>query len=239
MKRSITLLLAALALCMTAGAKPKKNEVKTMALNARNKSIVEISAYIAVSNLDCLKGAIGGGLDAGLTVNEIGEICVQSYAYVGFPRSLLSEAVLTEVIRAREAKGEKLNWGEAAKSVPADLDKYEPGREKINALFGMEVKQSRPTATDYNAATDIFLKEHLFTDIFYRGVLTDKERELATATMLGALGNVNPMFAAHTNGAFHAGNSAEELRDMAALLGVLIGKSEGKNAEQIVAQVVK
>lgn len=233
--KKILCLIAALC-AFGAGAAKSKG---VTALNKKNKSIVAISAYMAVSNLDGLKSAIEGGLNAGLTVNEIGEICVQSYAYVGFPRSLLSEGVLTSVVKEREAKGEKLNWGESAKSVPADLDKYEYGRKKINALFGSDAKQSRPTGTDYNSATDIFLKEHLFTDIFYRGVLTDKERELATATMLGSLGNVNPMFTAHTNGAFRNGNTKEELLDMAKLIGSLIGKKEGKNAEQIVLQVTK
>lgn len=206
-------------------------------MTEKNQSIVKISAYTAVSDLDGLKNAISGGLDSGLTVNEIGEICVQSYAYVGFPRSLLSEGVLTAVIKERESKGEKLNYGEEAKSVPGDLDKYEYGREKINALFGGNAKQARPTGTDYNSATDIFLKEHLFTDIFYRGVLSDRERELATASMLAALGNVNPMLSAHTNGAFRQGNSAEELHEMAAIVGECVGKAQGKNADKIVTEV--
>ena len=69
------------------------------------------------------------------------------------------------------------------------------------------------------------------------GVLSDKERELSTATMLASLGNVNPMFTSHTQGAFKNGNSKEELEEMALIVGKLIGKKEGRNAENIVKQV--
>lgn len=227
--------MAALVLCTAVNADTKENTT----MNPRNKSIIEISAYTAVSNLEKLSGAVKNGLDAGLTVNEIGEILVQSYAYVGFPRSLLAESILTSVIKEYEAQGKKLNYGESANAVPQDMDKYSYGREKINSLFGGKASQSRPETTDYNASTDIFLKEHLFTDIFYRGLLSDKERELATATMLGSLGNVNPMFIAHTTGAFRNGNSAKELYEMADLIGTLIGKKEGNNAHQVVAQVTE
>lgn len=206
-------------------------------MTERNINIVKIAAYTAVSDLDGLKTAINSAIDTGLSVNEIGEICVQSYAYVGFPRSLLSEGVLTAVVKEREENGEKLNYGETAKSVPADIDKYEYGREKINAIFGQSSKQPRPDGTDYGSATDIFLKEHLFTDIFYRGVLSDRERELATVSMLAALGNVNPMLSAHTTGAFRTGNTASELHEMTAIVGGCVGKAQEENANAIVRQI--
>lgn len=233
MKKILSILIS-MAFCFSVSAKSRGD---TMALDSRSKSIVEISAYIAVSNLDGLKKAMEEGLEAGLSVNEIGELCVQSYAYVGFPRSLLAEGVLTSIVKEADEKGKELEWGKKAKEVPSDLEKYEYGREKINSLFGGNAKQSRPVSTDYNSSTDIFLKEHLFTDIFYRGVLSDKERGLSTATMLASLGNVNPMFTAHTQGAFKNGNSKEELEEMALIVGKLIGKKEGRNAENIVKQV--
>ena len=206
-------------------------------VSARNASIIKIAAYTAVSNLGGLKEAMNSAMDAGLAVSEIGELCVQSYAYVGFPRSLLAEGVLTGVVKERQEKGLKVEQGKDAAIIPADLDKYKYGREKINQLFGMNAKQAKPDATDYNSATDIFLKEHLFTDIFYRGVISDKERELATATMLAALGNVNPMLQAHTSGAFKTGNTPEDLHSMADIVGALVGKAQGENAHSIVKQV--
>lgn len=42
-----------------------------------------------------------------------------------------------------------------------------------------------------------FLKEHLFADIFERDVLTYDERELATVSILAAIGGVEPMARSH------------------------------------------
>lgn len=107
MKKILSILIS-MAFCFSVSAKSRGD---SMALDSRSKSIVEISAYIAVSNLDGLKKAMEEGLEAGLSVNEIGELCVQSYAYVGFPRSLLAEGVLTSIVKEADEKGKELEWG--------------------------------------------------------------------------------------------------------------------------------
>ena len=50
---------------------------------------------------------------------------------------------------------------------------------------------------DFAPAIDDFLKEHLFADIFARGVLTDTEREIATIAALGAKTGVDGQLAGH------------------------------------------
>lgn len=60
----------------------------TAKLNNRQKSIIPIAAFTAMGNLQKLEKALNAGLDAGLTINEIKEMLIHSYAYVGFPRSL-------------------------------------------------------------------------------------------------------------------------------------------------------
>jgi Uncharacterized homolog of gamma-carboxymuconolactone decarboxylase subunit len=67
-------------------AQDKTNE--SQALDARQQSLVTISALTASGNLEALQTQLNVGLDAGLTVNEIKEALVQLYAYCGFPRSL-------------------------------------------------------------------------------------------------------------------------------------------------------
>jgi alkylhydroperoxidase/carboxymuconolactone decarboxylase family protein YurZ len=46
-------------------------------LNAKEQSIVTISAFTAKGDLEQLRKALNKGLDAGLTVNEIKEVLVQ------------------------------------------------------------------------------------------------------------------------------------------------------------------
>ena len=49
-------------------------------LNAKEQSVVTISAFTATGDLELLRKTLNKGLDAGLTVNEIKEVLVQMYA---------------------------------------------------------------------------------------------------------------------------------------------------------------
>ena len=51
------------------------------ALTEREQGIVQIAAFAANGNLEKLKTAVDESLDAGLTVNEAGEVFLQLYAY--------------------------------------------------------------------------------------------------------------------------------------------------------------
>jgi len=76
--------------------------MKTEELNAKQQNIVTIAAFTASGDLPKLSEALNEGLDAGLTINEIKEILVQMYAYVGFPRSLNAIGTFMGVLEARE-----------------------------------------------------------------------------------------------------------------------------------------
>lgn len=78
-----------------------------------------------------------------------------------------------------------------------------------------------------------FLQEHLFCDIFVRGVFTWEEREFATVGMLSGIGNVNPQMAAHMRTAMHNGVTPEELAAVTALLAEEVDEETGANAESV------
>jgi len=65
--------------------KGQTNLNNNQTLNAKEQSIVTISALTAKGDLENLRKALNDGLDSGLTVNEIKEVLVQMYAYCGFP----------------------------------------------------------------------------------------------------------------------------------------------------------
>ena len=71
-------------------------------LNAKEQSIVTISALTAKGDLEKLQKALNDGLDSGLTVNEIKEVLVQLYAYCGFPRSLNGINTFMTVLEERK-----------------------------------------------------------------------------------------------------------------------------------------
>jgi alkylhydroperoxidase/carboxymuconolactone decarboxylase family protein YurZ len=74
-------------------------------LNARQQAIVPIAAFAAAGDMAKLNAALNQGLDAGMTVSDVGEILVQLYAYAGFPRSLNALGELMKALEARKERG--------------------------------------------------------------------------------------------------------------------------------------
>src|SRR5947209_3827204 len=103
-------------------------------LNAKERSIVTISAFTAKGDLENLQKALNGGLDSGLTVNEIKEVLVQMYAYCGFPRSLNGINTFMTVLQERKQRGVKDAEGKTATLITNSGDKYERGRKTLETL---------------------------------------------------------------------------------------------------------
>ena len=94
-----------------------KGEVKSMenqvpkklfdTLSTKQKSIIPIAAHTATGDIQKLEFALNKGLDSGLTINEIKEIFVHSYAYAGFPRALNGINTFMSVLDKRTKQGIK------------------------------------------------------------------------------------------------------------------------------------
>jgi alkylhydroperoxidase/carboxymuconolactone decarboxylase family protein YurZ len=74
-------------------------------LSEKEKSIITIASFTAKGDLKKLKTELNTGLEAGLTVNEVKEVLVHTYAYCGFPRSIRGLQTFMEVLNERKAKG--------------------------------------------------------------------------------------------------------------------------------------
>ena len=94
-------------------------------LTEKQKSIIPIGAFTAVGDLENLKNSLNEGLDAKLTVNEIKEILVQSYAYAGFPRSLNGINTFIEVLNERAKNNIKDEVGKEASHIEKNINKNE------------------------------------------------------------------------------------------------------------------
>lgn len=193
-------------------------------LNARQQSMVAISALSASGDLDNLKSALTQGLDAGVSVNEIKEILVQVYAYAGFPRSLNALTVFQTVVEERKARGISDTEGAAARPMPLGRTNLEFGTENQTKLIGQPIGGG---IYDFAPAIDQFLKAHLFGDIFQRDNLDWKHRELATIAMLAAIPGVEPQLKGHMGIGMHNGLTVEDLRSAAVVVGKALGKPQG------------
>jgi len=208
-------------------------------LSKKQEKIITISSFTAKGELEKLKPELVGGLEAGLTVNEIKEVLVHLYAYCGFPRSIRGLQTLMAVLDERKAKGINDIWGREATPITDTRDKYERGKEVLAEL----TKTPQPdTLTGYSAfapVIDTFLKEHLFADIFERDVLTYSERELVTVSVISAIGNAEPMLRSHLNICLNVGLTPEQLQQFVNILQSTIGKEEAKVARAVLDDVLK
>lgn len=209
--------------------------MKNQGLNAKQEKIVVIAAFTASGDLTKLKTALGEGLDAGLTVNDIKEMLVQLYAYAGFPRSLNAIGAFMGVLDERGKKGIRDEIGKEASPLPAGKSSIELGTEIQTRLAGKPVTGEIYT---FAPAIDQFLKGHLFGDIFGRDVLDFQTREITTISALANMKGVNPQLQAHFNIGLNVGLSEGQMRSLIAVLKAKVGKTEADNAQDVLSKVL-
>ena len=221
------LFIALIALIIVSGIFTGDKCMAKDVLTKKQQNIVMISSYTAKGDLSNLEKALNKGLDEGLTVNEIKEILVQAYAYCGFPRSLNGLITFKRVVESRD--GDKL--GEEGKVLPKDTDKFAYGDNVQFELTGSHIKGG---IYEFAPAIDQYLKEHLFADIFARGVLTYQEREVATIAFLSTLKGVEPQLNSHINVGKHNGLTDEQVDEILKLTSsVYKGGDFGLGADNI------
>lgn len=184
-------------------------------LNLRQQSIVKIASCTGRGDLEALKPALAEGLDHGMTINEIREVLIHAYAYCGFPRSLRALQTFMDVLDQRQAQGIKDVVGRDASPVNDSRSRYERGRDILAEISGVPGDAPEPAYAEFAPVIEKFLKEHLFADLFERDVLTYAERELATVSVIAALGeSVEPMLRSHMGICRNLGMTEDQLAQM-------------------------
>lgn len=153
-----------------------------------------------------------------MTINEINEILIQMYAYAGFPRSLNGITTLMSVVQEREQKGIKDKQGEQPTTLPANSNKYEIGKNNLSLLTKVKPTEKLTGSAAFAPGIDVFLKEHLFADIFERGLLDFQTRELATISALSNMQGVDPMLEAYLNKGINTGLTVPQLKQLIILI---------------------
>lgn len=213
----------------------QNNDKKDQTLNTHQQSMAAIAALTATGNLEQLKPAINTGLDAGLTINEIKEALVQLYAYCGFPRSLNAVNTLMAVLEERKSQGIKDAVGKDASETPV-TDKYKSGKENLQKLTNKEETGPKTGAAAFASVIDIFLKEHLFADIFNRDVLTFRQREFVTISALAAMTGVEPQLQAHLFMGKNTGITDSQLLELTAIIEKTTGKIQANVLRNAIGQ---
>lgn len=210
-------------------------------LDNRQQAIVAIASYTGNGDLEHLEDALTHGLEAGMTVNEIKEILVQAYAYAGFPRSLRGIQTFMSLLDKRKAAGITDVEGREATPVKemTDSEKYQLGKRTLAELSGTPADAPLTGFSLFSPTIDKFLKEHLFADIFDRDILTWKDRELATVSVLAGVGKVEPMAYGHMGICLNLGITPAQLTALLNIVETNLGPEYSNPLREVLANVSK
>lgn len=114
----------------------------TDTLTRRQQRIVEIAACTGRGDLESLRPALAAGLDDSLTVSEIRELLIHSYAYCGFPRSLRALQTFIAVLGERKTQGIS----------------DEAGRDILAEISGIPADAPKAAYAEFAPAIERFLK---------------------------------------------------------------------------------
>ncbi len=234
----ITNILLLTVLIMGFQSNAQETRSKDDALSDQEKSIVKIASHTAQGNLIQLKDVLNEGLNHKLTVNEAKEVLVHLYAYAGFPRSIRGLQTLLEVLEERAAKGIQDDWGPEATPIDDSRTKYERGKTILEELVGRPL-EGKPEYQKFSPEMDRFLKEHLFADVFERDVLSYKQRELVTISVIASLGTLEPMLRSHYNLSLNVGWQPWQLKKFTQIIGMTAGEEKGNSADSVLSQVLE
>lgn len=187
-------------------------------LDSRRRHIVEVAAFTAKGDWENLKDALAAALDDGLTVNELREVIIHTYAYCGFPRSIRGLQTFIAVLDERKAKGINDTVGRDITPVESKLSRYERGRDILAEISGVPADAPKAAYAEFAPAIEQFLKEHLFADLFERDILTYPERELATVAVIASIGKAEPMLNSHMRICRNLGITDEQLRQVVGII---------------------
>ena len=207
-------------------------------LDARQQSIVNISALTATGDLENLKIQLNTALDAGLTINEIKEVLTQLYAYCGFPRSLNAIGTFMNVLEERKSKGIVDVVGKVATPLKDNADTYERGRKTIEVLTKTPQAKPAPGFGEFAPRMDAFLKEHLFADIFDSDVLTWQQREFATISALAAMTGVEPQLQSHIKMGMNTGITENQLEQTAELIERHVSRTQANLLRKLLSKPI-
>ncbi len=104
-----------------------------------------------------------------------------------------------------------------------ESERYQRGWEMLKAIDGQAGE--RVVAALKDVAPDLarYTIEFPFGDVYSRGVLSLKEREIATVAALTALGNAKPQLKVHLHGALNVGCTREEIVEIMIQMAVYAG----------------
>ena len=206
-------------------------------LDNRTKEQAVVAALTAMGTAEPqLKVHIHAALHVGCTPEEIREIIIQMCGYAGFPATLNAMGTFMEVIRETGQTVSKA-------SAHAGTDRrYERGKGLLAQIAPSQEQVLKETFDPINPDISRYVIEFGYGDIYARGILPIRNRQVATIAALAAKGTAPSQLRFHIAGGLRAGLSEAEIVEIMLLVSLYAGFPAALNgilATREVASVMK
>lgn len=203
-------------------------------LDIKTREMLTVVSLSAQQALPQLKAHANAALNVGVTPIELRETVYLCAPFVGFPKTLNALGVINEVFAER---GIKLPLESQGKT--AEEERFAAGSAIQQPLYGNEIKEALaglPGNMGEDAAR--FLTEFCFGDIYTRGGLDVKTRELLAIGILVTTGNMQTL-QSHIDGSIRAGNSPETVTAAIIQCMPYVGFPNALNALKVLKDTLK
>ena len=172
----------------------KMRELITLVVLATNQTLPQLNAHVHAA------------LNVGLTSVEIKEAVYQCAPYIGFPKTLNAINEFNEVFKAKNIALPI----ESQKTVDEE-NRFDKGLAVQVKIFGDVIKKMQESAPSNQKHIQEYLSTFCFGDLYTRGGLDLKTRELLTLCIITALGGAEGQVKAHVQGNKNVGNDKGKL----------------------------
>lgn len=184
-------------------------------ISRRDRSVVVISALTAMARETELKQHVIGGLNHGLSVDEVDEIMVQLSAYIGMPFALSGSMVVDAAIAERDGT-ETRTAPRAPALAKDDRERRAAGLDVLTTLLGdpnLDKAATEAAIMSQQGDMGALVMDFAFGDVWSRPQLSRRDRSLIVISALTAI-NMKHELEIHLGAALNHGLSPEEIEEV-------------------------
>lgn len=177
---------------------------RTGELDIKTREMITCVTLATMQTLPQLKAHAGAALNVGVTPVELREAIYSCAPFIGFPKILNALTVINEVFKERD-----ISLPLEKQGTVTEENRHEKGAAVQDRLYPGGISQvMEDIPGEMGDDVERFLTEYCFGDMYTRGGLDLKTRELLGYCVLTTLG-ADSQLRSHFQGNLNAGNSKE------------------------------
>ena len=185
------------------------------AISRRDRSVIVISALTSMARELELRQHVHGGLNHGLSYDEVDEILVQLTAYIGMPFCLAAQTIVDEVIAEREGT-ETREVARSPASLMDDGERRAAALDVLTTLLGdpnLDKPATEQAILDSQGDMGHLVMDFAFGDVWSRPQLSRRDRSLIVVSALTAL-NLKHELEIHIGAGLNHGLTPAEVEEI-------------------------